>query len=350
MPDAPYYTAYTNNNKHPTVKAMHAINKKMLADIVTMNTALANVSLEALSLQVCASFLQRRLCKPDIVFVDMFMWFINHYRKTMAEDCKANRQRKAANWHPVYSFDPLVLRLFTCAAFTGCANFTMADCDIVNIGLCVIKRCGMHAKKYKAWIAGKAIRLRILKTFDSFKAFWAANITLVNQTAVPASQYGTEWPPPTTTTLLSHMEKPSQTLVLHTPPSKNQSSRRARQLRQCKINLTPCQSTAWRYSNNQPQPATWLSISLPLPTVGVDLLDATEMAAAAAAAARATNSRHIHSQGLWANVRITPTCRTSASKTGTTATLMVAMLTMGTPAGRAPNQAPCTIHTRQGPT
>ena len=44
----------------------------------------------------------------------------------------------------------------------------------------------------------------------------------------PPVNTGTEWPPPTTMTPLSHMEKPSQTLVPHTLPPKSQSSCRAR--------------------------------------------------------------------------------------------------------------------------
>jgi hypothetical protein len=35
---------------HATVEATHAINKKTRADIVTMNTTFANISLKALSL------------------------------------------------------------------------------------------------------------------------------------------------------------------------------------------------------------------------------------------------------------------------------------------------------------
>ncbi len=104
MPDMPDYIACTNNNKRATVKAMHAIDKKTRADIVTINTALADVFLEALSLQVSASFLQRCLCKPNIVFINMFMWFVDHYGKTMAEDCKANCQQMAADWHPTNGF------------------------------------------------------------------------------------------------------------------------------------------------------------------------------------------------------------------------------------------------------
>jgi hypothetical protein len=56
----------------------------------------------------------------------------------------------AADWHPAIDFDTLVLHLFTGTAFAGCTNFTMADHNIVNIGLCIIKWCGMNAKKYKA--------------------------------------------------------------------------------------------------------------------------------------------------------------------------------------------------------
>jgi hypothetical protein len=63
---------HTNDNKRTTVKATHVINKKTRADIVTINTTLANIFLNALSSQVRASFLQWRLCKP-IIFVDMFV-------------------------------------------------------------------------------------------------------------------------------------------------------------------------------------------------------------------------------------------------------------------------------------
>jgi hypothetical protein len=169
---------------------MHAINKKTRADIITMNTALTNVFLEALSLQVRASFLQQRLHKPNIIFVDMFVWFVGYYGKTTAEDCEANHQRMAADWHLANNFNTLVLHLFTGVAFAGFANFTMANRNIAVIGLGIIKRCSMYAKEYKAWITREAICPRIIKTFDSFKTFWAAKITPVNQTTVPTSQYG----------------------------------------------------------------------------------------------------------------------------------------------------------------
>jgi hypothetical protein len=66
----------------------------------------------------------------------------------------------------------------------------MNNVDIVNIGLCIIKQCGMYGKEYIAWIAHKAISPRIVKTVDTVKTFWAAKITLMNQTAIPASMHG----------------------------------------------------------------------------------------------------------------------------------------------------------------
>ncbi len=122
VPNVPDYTACVDNNDRATVRAMHARDKKTQADIIMMNPALANVFLEAMSSQVCASFQQRRHCKPNIVVIDLFLWFVNQYGKTTAEDCKANWQRMAADWHPTNGFDALILCLFTGAAYTSSAQ------------------------------------------------------------------------------------------------------------------------------------------------------------------------------------------------------------------------------------
>ncbi len=230
VPDVPNYTACTNENKRATVKAMHRIDKKTRVDILTMNTALANVFLEALSLQVRTSFQQWQLCKLNIVFINMIVWFIFHYGKTKAEDFKANRQCMAADWHPTNGFDTLVLCLFTSVAFAGCTNFTMADCNIVDIGLCVIKRCGMYAKEFKGCIACEAIRPRNVKLLTPSRhsgrqrSPWSTR-----PPSLPVNTL-TGWLPPTMATLLSCMANLLQTLVPHMPPPKNQSNCRAQQL------------------------------------------------------------------------------------------------------------------------
>jgi hypothetical protein len=190
VPDVPDYTACVDDNNWATVHATHAGDKKMQADIITMNTALADVFLEAMSSQVRTSFQQRHLREPNIVFINLFLWFVNQYGMTTAEDCKANRQRMAANWHPANGFDALILHLFTRAAYTSSAGFRMNDVNIVDIGLRIIKQCWMYGKEYKAWIACKAIHPCIVDMVATFKMFWAAKITLVNQTAVPASMHG----------------------------------------------------------------------------------------------------------------------------------------------------------------
>jgi hypothetical protein len=66
----------------------------------------------------------------------------------------------------------------------------MDDYDVIDIGLRVIKHCGMHAKEYKNWILHKNAIPLIIEIINSFKEYWAVAIVLVNQTAVPASQHG----------------------------------------------------------------------------------------------------------------------------------------------------------------
>ncbi len=171
VPDVPNYTACVDINNCATVCATHAQDKKMEADIITMNTALANIVLEAMSSQVHASFQQRRLHKPNIVFANLFLWFINQYGKTTANDYKANRQCMAAEWHPTNGFDALILRLFTGAVYASSVGYRMNDVNIVNIGLRIIKQCEMYCKEYKAWIACKTVCPCIIKTVDMLRRF-----------------------------------------------------------------------------------------------------------------------------------------------------------------------------------
>jgi hypothetical protein len=190
VPEVPNYTACVDDNNCATVRVAHAQDKKTQADIITMNTALAYVFLETMSSQVCTSFQQQRLCEPNILFIDLFLWLVNQYSKRTVKDCKANRQRMAANRHPADRFNALILCLFTRAAYASTAGYRMNDVDIVDIGLRIIKQCGMYSKEYKAWITCETVCPRINETVNTFKTFWAVKITLVNQTAIPASMHG----------------------------------------------------------------------------------------------------------------------------------------------------------------
>jgi hypothetical protein len=86
------------------------------------------------------------------------------------------------------------MQLFIGTSYTSAARYPMEERDIINIGLHVIKRCGMYAKEYKVWIgiknAGQLASLRVKQTLDSFKGFWSNAITLVNQMIIPVSQHG----------------------------------------------------------------------------------------------------------------------------------------------------------------
>jgi hypothetical protein len=89
------------------------------------------------------------------VFLHMFDWFIKKYGVTTAKEREENRQSMSANWQPTDGFEQLVTRLFFSASYASAARYPMEECDIIDIGIRVIKRCGMYAKEYKAWIGIK---------------------------------------------------------------------------------------------------------------------------------------------------------------------------------------------------
>ncbi len=66
----------------------------------------------------------------------------------------------------------------------------MDNSDTINIGLRIIKCCGMYAEECKNWILCKNLVPLIVEMIDFFKEYWADAIALVNKTAVLASQHG----------------------------------------------------------------------------------------------------------------------------------------------------------------
>jgi hypothetical protein len=127
---------------------------------------------------------------PNTVFLHMFEWFIEKYSKSTTKDCKANRQRMAAKWHPANGVKSLATCLFIGAPYASAAQYPMRERGVINIGLCIIKQCGMYSEEYKNWIAPESKSPPIVKTIHSFKEYWSGAIVLVNQMAAPASQHG----------------------------------------------------------------------------------------------------------------------------------------------------------------
>ena len=95
----------------------------------------------------------------------------------------------AAEWHPSEGFEPLATRLFISASYASAARYPMRDCNVINIGLCIIKRCGMYSEEYKNWITREHESPLIVNTIDSFKEYRSRSIVLVNQTAAPAAHH-----------------------------------------------------------------------------------------------------------------------------------------------------------------
>ncbi len=188
--NVPDFNNCTDNNQRETLKLTHTFSKKTRADIVTMNAALSDVFLANLPKLICDSYDPICMGLPNTVFLHMFDWFIKKYGVTTAKEKEENQQQMAADWQPTDSFEQLVPRLFLGVSYASAARYPIKELDIIDIGLCAIKRCGMYAKEYKAWIGikntGHLANPHVKQTLNSFKGFWSNTITLVNQTSVLA--------------------------------------------------------------------------------------------------------------------------------------------------------------------
>ncbi len=172
VPDVPNFSTCNDKNKRATTQATHALAKKTRVDIITMNIALAYVFLECLSSQVRTSFQQQHLHEPNIVFIDMLLWFVSHNGKNDIRRLQSQSSLDGCGLASSNRFNHLVLRLFTGAAFASSAGYLMNGIDVLDIGLCVIKHSRMYMEEYKQWIACEAICPRINEDMASFKEFW----------------------------------------------------------------------------------------------------------------------------------------------------------------------------------
>jgi hypothetical protein len=155
-----------------------------------MNVALSDVFLANLPKAIYETYKPVHMKQPNTAFLHMFDWFITKYGRATTKDCKENWQRMAITWHPSEGFEPLATHLFIGASYTSAARYPMDDCDVIDIGLCIIKHCGIYTKEYKNRILHENAVPPIVELINSFKEYWANAIALVNQTAVPASQHG----------------------------------------------------------------------------------------------------------------------------------------------------------------
>ena len=185
----PNYTGAINANARAAIKTTHAMAQKRCNDVINMNTALSDAFLDLIPVAFKQSYEQIRMENPNLVFREMFAWFVTKYERTSAEDPAANRNAMALDWHPLQGFELLVARLFRGATFANLAKYPIPDDDIVNIGIRVLHHTGLFAEEYKAWITCGDDPTNLM-SFAAFRAFWEMAVNIAAFTATPALHHG----------------------------------------------------------------------------------------------------------------------------------------------------------------
>jgi hypothetical protein len=190
----------------------------------------------------------------------------------------------------------------------------------------------VYAKEYKAWIARKAVTPKIVETFNTFKLFWAAKITLINQTSILASMHGYRMAAINNNNsvilygeliaIFGDVYSATQELV------KTQGSTIVLMLAQLQAMQQYCMVL-----QQQPPPAAYA----PQATAKGQLLQIVALHLSRLAVADIKPRRTSRRQ-RWTNVRCSHPRLSSATGIGTTVGRMVPMSTTATPAGCARSQ------------
>ncbi len=62
--------------------------------------------------------------------------------------------------------------------YASTAHYPMKNHNVIDIGLCIIKCCGMYYKEYKKWIACENKSLPIVESIESLKEYWVTRLHL----------------------------------------------------------------------------------------------------------------------------------------------------------------------------
>jgi hypothetical protein len=337
--ELPDFKNCMDDNQRETLKSTHALAKKTRADIVTMNAALLDVFLANPPKLIRDGYNPICMGLPNTVFLHMFDWFIKKYGVMMAEEREENQQQMAANWQPTNSFEQLIMRLFLGMSYASAARYPMEECNIINIGLRVIKCCGMYAEEYKVWIgiknAGQLVLPCVKQTLDYFKGFWSNAITLINQTGVPALQHGYG---------MAAMDDDGGSIALYSKSLENFGAAYAAMQEMVKSRLTAYlpskhnwrgfSSSAWPLDNSSHHPTTSttpLDSNNIVTTTARIIVEAEGVAASMEmAAATRNNQPRTKANKVVAVGLCVPPHPTSGGRIGTTATCMAVTLKMPT--------------------
>ena len=200
VPDMPDYALCFTENDRARVKTEHALAQKTRADVINMNAALCDTFLALIPEVFRAAYDHKRLNNPNSVFVEMFDFFVTKFGASTPEDRENNRQRMAQDWHPSQGFKTLENRLFLGQAYSHVADHPIEEKDMVDIGLRVLRKCGLYPEEYKAWIS----RPDNEQTYSHFKKYWALAIeraTATTTTTAGMYNYGMAATNPNTTTV-----------------------------------------------------------------------------------------------------------------------------------------------------
>ncbi len=171
---------------------------KQRNNTINMDSALINIFLDLIPVAFKQSYKHIQMENPNTdFFCKIFAWFVTKYGHSSVDDCKANCNAMALEWHPSQEFKLLDPRLFRGATFANLTTHPIPNNDLVDIRICVIHQTGLSFEEYKAWITHGDNPTRTHThththnmDFAAFRTFWERAVDIVFFTATLVLQHG----------------------------------------------------------------------------------------------------------------------------------------------------------------
>ena len=96
-------------------------------------------------------FKAARLGNPNLSFRDVFQQFLTLYGESDENDRKANKDRMEVNWHPNDGIQTLISQIADGIQYAHFAGQAIHDAEAIDIGICIIMRCGLFMHNYELW-------------------------------------------------------------------------------------------------------------------------------------------------------------------------------------------------------
>mmetsp|Transcript_14753 Transcript_14753/g.20914 ORF Transcript_14753/g.20914 Transcript_14753/m.20914 type:complete len:541 (+) Transcript_14753:121-1743(+) len=170
-PPVPIYDEAATDNERLTITREHEILQKEYDTAMALNTALINELCLCLGPTNAKMVRDELRTNPSLPIMEVLDNLATEHPDT-DEDRAQNFMRMNAPWNPSDGFNALKTQIEEAAMYASLSDHDIAEWQLVDAGLKLIKNTGLFAEEVKAW----NLTPTTARSWADFKSFWKVQI------------------------------------------------------------------------------------------------------------------------------------------------------------------------------